>query len=300
MDDNFPSSPPPSPPYAGVTGPPAGPPRASDPHATWRDSRDNWQRNDTTDQPSGGTQRQALRGVATAVVVVLCLVAGAVIGHVTAQGTTSSVGVTGETPAVVYAPQATCSGRPLANTNLVVTAAHCLENGKASSVVYEGQKYKVLDQRMHPDYVAFSLDTPTQKDVAWVSVDHTFTNDGFAARMASPDELAATQDAASSVGARVDLEALGWSAEEVERPGGAASLYVCRTGDWPVYWWSDEINVSCTMPPGTSGSGLVTWIDRTPVLIGVLSTSGDLASIFHDVSSLADILPDEVARAAGW
>jgi hypothetical protein len=196
-----------------------------------------------------------------------------------------------------------CSGWPLSGTNIVVTAAHCVD-GPVTHVHYGGQTYNITGQQGHPRYVSVEGDEPNVTpgwDVGYVTVDGTFADDGFAARLARPSEI--------DLGRNDVVEYFGWSTQQMtERTSGqrtVPSLYACqstvsddpnRNGDGDEH----RFTLDCDAQKGNSGSGVVRFTNNKPVLVGVLNSVGDETATCAYVSALVDILPDDITRAAGW
>jgi hypothetical protein len=211
--------------------------------------------------PKAPRRRWRLRHVLVVVAVFgASVVTGLVLGVV-------PVGVRGETvevPAYIETARGPCSGRPIIDTNVVVTSAGCVED-QPTEVRYGGQTLTVTGSGQHPRW-----DRTAATDVGWVQVGTTFTDDGFAARIASTIS-------SFEVVSR-PREYLGWAMRDAVDATSplARRISVCRASADDLLTISlgypdDVYRSACKFDPASRGAGLVVHDQGTPVLVGVVS-----------------------------
>lgn len=171
-----------------------------------------------------------------------------------------------------------CSAMPIANTSLVVTAAHCVEKDTPDniSLVVSGTTIPVTSVWVHPEHAGTA---GVGNDIAVLRTEITFPDDGFASHLSrntQPSSKVVAVGWPRRLGT-VDGEPLPWQCEPApEEPR--------ITG--PVF------SLPCQGIPGASGTAAVEVIGGTRQLVGVLSSASEYVTLstFGAVSEVWEVI----------
>lgn len=264
-------------------------------------------------------QRRPLRSLVAPTVCFLTTTAATLTGHVVlppavsaaARTATSSqprvlLGLPGDATVQVR-DGATCSGTPITDTPLVVTAAHCVLDADGSvaayrSVVRDGVEFApvavVVDQR-------YGSSPSPRLDAAVLVMAAPIPGASAALGGAFPTRGLLTLAGFQPLDTDGTL-LRGTRSDDRPRPHGstsgvitietAAAGCVRRVSDLTIT--ADEVKVPCGLVPGASGGGLFTEHDGRLTLVGVVSTV-DSRLTYNGVvplASLHDLLDNRAAH----